>query len=270
MGKRKEKKLPANDQITKAPGIFMRKKILIVGGSSGLGKRLAEMYATEGCLVAIVARRENLLKEIQQQFPDQIHILKADINESEIGDKLTDLICLIGGIDICIITASVVEFNYDLDINTETKTIDTNVTGFAKVLNKIWLYFKERGIGHIVGITSIAAARGNKIVPAYHASKAFQSIYLESLRIKAAYEKNNITITELIPGYIDTAMGKGERLFWVAPLDKAAKQVIVAIEKKKSKAFITKRWWLVYHIYRVLPSFLYTRIVNSKISLQKK
>ena len=248
----------------------MQKKILIVGGSSGLGKRLAEMYAAEGCRVGIVARRENLLKEIQLQVPGQIHILKADINESDIASKLTNLIHLMNGIDICIITASIAEFNHDLNIATEIKTVDTNVAGFVKVLNTIWHYFKQKESGHIVGITSIAAARGNKVVPAYHASKAFQSIYLESLRVKADSEKNNIAITELVPGYIDTVMGKGDRLFWVAPLDKAARQAKRAIEKKKRRAFISKRWWIVYHVYRCLPSFLYNRIVNSKISLQKK
>lgn len=248
----------------------MQKKVLIIGGSSGLGRRLAEMYATEGSKVGIIARRESLLKEVQQQFPNQVHIAKADINDIDIPEKLTRIITELGGIDICIITASVVEFNHELHIAPEIKTADTNISGFIKILNFVWHYFKQKGLGHIAGVTSIASARGNKIVPAYHASKAFQSIYLESLRIKAGYEKNNIIITELIPGYIDTAMGKGNRLFWVAPLDKAAKQVMRAIENRKQRVFITKRWWLIYHLYRFLPAFIYTRIVNSNIKFQKK
>jgi short-subunit dehydrogenase len=250
----------------------MQKKILIIGGSSGLGKRLAEMYATEGYQVGVIARRENLLQEIQQQFPDQVFIAKADINDNDIPEKLTRLINELGGIDICIITASVIEFNHELQLVPELKTAETNIAGFIKVVNFLWHYFKQRENheGHIAAVTSIAAARGNKIAPAYHASKAFQSIYLESLRIKAQYEKNNIIITELIPGYMDTAMAKGNRLFWMASVDKAALQTKKAIEKKKNKAFITKRWWFVYQAYRLLPSFFYTRIVNSKISLQKK
>jgi short-subunit dehydrogenase len=248
----------------------MQNKVLIIGGSSGLGKRLAEIYAAEGYQAGIIARRELLLKEIQKQFPNQIHIAKADINDIDIAEKLNKIINELGGIDICIITASVVEFNYELCIAPEIKTVDTNISGYIKVLNFLWHYFKQKGGGHIAGVTSIAGARGNKIVPAYHASKAFQSIYLESLRVKAGYEKNNIIITELIPGYIDTAMGKGNRLFWVASLDKAAKQVKRAIEKRKQRAFITKRWWLIYQLYRFLPTFIYSRIVNSKISFQKK
>ena len=52
----------------------MSKNVLIVGGSSGLGKRLAELYVLDGCQVGIIARREELLKEIQQKFPSNIHI----------------------------------------------------------------------------------------------------------------------------------------------------------------------------------------------------
>ena len=241
----------------------MYNKILIVGGSSGLGRRLAEMYAGEGSKVLIVARREHLLKEIQQQFPNQINILQADISDKNISSILTNAIDKNDGIDLCIITASVVTFNPDLILAEEINTVDINV------VNAAWHYFKQKGFGHIAGITSLAAARGNKIVPAYHASKAFQSIYLESLRIKAAFEKNNIIITELIPGYIDTAMGQGTRRFWVASVDKAARQVKKALERKRNRAFITKRWWVVYKVFRYLPYIVYTGIVNSKISFQK-
>lgn len=248
----------------------MYEKILIVGGSSGLGKRLAEIYASDGCKVIIAARREELLKNIQQEFPNNISILKADITDNNIGSILTSAIHKHNGIDLCIITASTADFNPDLNIAVEIETINTNVVGYANVLTAVWHYFKKKGFGHIAGITSVAAARGNKVVPAYHAGKAFQSVYLESLRIKAAYEKNKIIISELIPGYVDTVMGKGDRLFWMVSLDKAATQIKRAIKNKKNKAFISKRWWIVYKIFRYLPFFIYVRLVNSKISLKKR
>src|SRR5436190_1435522 len=83
----------------------------------------------------------------------------------------------------------------------ELNTVDTNVRAYITALNVAWHYFRQRGNGHIVAVTSIAAARGNKTAPAYNASKAFQSNYIEGLRIKSKYENNKIVITELIPGY---------------------------------------------------------------------
>ncbi len=248
----------------------MSKKILIVGGTSGLGRRLAELYTSEGCMVGVIGRRENLLIELQQLHPEKIFIKKADVADETISNSLHELIIALNGVDIIIVAASVVNFNNHLLPNAEAETININVKGYTNVLTAAWQYFKGKGNGHIVGITSIAAARGNKAAPAYHASKAFQSIYLESLRVKAKFEKNNIAISELIPGYIDTAMGKGDRMFWVASLDKAARQAKKAIDKKKSRAFITKRWWFVDHVQRLLPIFIYDSVVNASWKLKRK
>lgn len=59
---------------------------------------------------------------------------------------------------------------------------------------------------------------------------------------KKAYKSgNHIHVTDIRPGLVDTAMAKGDGLFWVMPVDKVAKQIISAIRKKKSKVYVTKR-----------------------------
>ena len=84
----------------------MPKNILIVGGSSGLGKRLAELYVRDGCKVGIIARREALLKEIQQQFPSNVYICPADICDNSITEKINNIIHEMNGVDIIILSAS--------------------------------------------------------------------------------------------------------------------------------------------------------------------
>jgi short-subunit dehydrogenase len=248
----------------------MSYNVLIVGGTSGLGRQLAQSYAMQGCQVGIIGRRETLLSEIQRQFPDNIRTLKADISDPAIGEKVGILIALMKGIDLLIITASIVEFNSGLNLEPEIKTIDTNVSGYVKVINAAWHYFTQKGGGQIAGVTSIASVRGNKNAPAYHASKSFQSTYLESLRIRARHDRNHITITELIPGYMDTAMGRGDRLFWVATVEDAARQSMRAIARKRTRAFITGRWWFVYHTQKLLPNFIYDWLVNGSWKLKRK
>jgi short-subunit dehydrogenase len=248
----------------------MSKNILIVGASSGLGKSLAELYASDGYKVGIIGRREELLLELQSHFSENIYIKKGDISAENIGQILQDLIEMMNGVDIIIIAASIINFNVEHNNTLETETININVNGFCNVVNFAWHYFKDKGTGQIVGITSIASVRGNKEVPAYHASKAFQSIYLESLRVKTKFERNNITITELIPGYIETAMGKNSRAFWITPVDIAAKKSINAIRNKRNRVFIPKRWWLVYHLQQILPIFIYDWIINGSWKFKQK
>jgi short-subunit dehydrogenase len=248
----------------------MGKNIIIAGASSGLGKELAELYAAEGNRVGILGRREQLLQAVKQKFPEQISFKTADIQNENTEEILNDLFQELHPVDIFIITASVVNFNDLLLPEPEMETVKINVQGYMHCLYLAWQYFKKTGSGHIVGITSIAAARGNKHAPAYHASKAFQSIYLESLRLKAAREKNGICITEIIPGYIDTDMGKGDRLFWVISAKKAARLTQKAIAKKRGKAFVPGKWRWVYLIQKILPTFIYHRLVNASWKLKSK
>jgi len=108
--------------------------------------------------------------------------------------------------------------------------------------------------------SSIAAIRGGGDAPAYNASKAFVSNYLEGLRQMAAKMKLPLTVTDIKPGFVDTVMAQGEGLFWVAPAEKAAKQILEAVEKKKDHAYVTKRWRLVAWVLKLLPGRLYCKI----------
>lgn len=59
------------------------------------------------------------------------------------------------------------------------------------------------------------------------------------------------------PLSVDTAMAKGEGLFWAMPVDKVVNQIYDAICRKKSKAYVTKRWHVLGIINKNLPFFLY-------------
>ena len=70
----------------------MNNRVIIVGASSGLGRRLAELYAEGGWKVGVMARREDLLKQLSEKFPHKISYIKADIGKDDIIDKLKELI----------------------------------------------------------------------------------------------------------------------------------------------------------------------------------
>ncbi len=127
------------------------------------------------------------------------------------------------------------------DWTKEKITIDTNVTGFTSMAMAAYQYFLKTKKGHLVGISSVAALISNSGSPAYSASKAFISNYLQGLNIHAYKAKIPITITDIRPGFVDTKMAQGARVFWVASKEKTAKQIYQAIKKKKTNAYITKR-----------------------------
>ena len=144
---------------------------------------------------------------------------------------------------------------YKIEISVEKKVNNLNVLGFTQVVTHAFNYFLKKGEGHIVNISSVASEIGNGISPSYNASKAYQANYLQGLRFKAFRMKMPIFLTDVRPGFVDTdiLMGNKDKLFWVAPLDKACKQIIIAIERKRKIIYITKRWKIISLLIKILP-----------------
>ncbi len=235
-------------------------KVIIVGGTSGIGRKMAELYAAAGNIVGITGRRKVLLDEIENMFPGKIKTECFDVTRNENIERLTALIQKTGGLDILVYSSGFGELSKGLDWEIDKSTVDTNVYGFIQITNWAFNYFIKQGYGSMAVISSIAANRGNSWAPAYSASKAFQSNYFEALAIKAKKMKKDIGIICIEPGFVNTNMAKGYKKFWVVPLEKAARQIITAIEKKKHKAYISKRWWLVAKLMRAVPFWLYKKI----------
>ncbi|MEP6927198.1 MAG: SDR family NAD(P)-dependent oxidoreductase, partial [Ginsengibacter sp.] len=133
------------------------------------------------------------------------------------------------------------------------------VNGFIEIVCYAFNYLVNQGYGQIACTSSIASIRGNSMAPAYSASKAFESNYMEGLYLKAKRLKKNIAVTDIQPGFVGTNMAKGEGKFWVAPVEKAAEQIYKAIQKKKKRAYITKRWAIIAWLLKYIPGFIYNR-----------
>ena len=235
--------------------------IVIIGATSGVGKTLFEKYANENNRIGIIGRRAHLLDELYQKYPSKTIPTKADItNLEEIEQAINALHKEMEYIDLAIVCSGTGDINATLDYSIERPAIDTNIVGWTFVIDMLYHILEQQGHGHLVAITSAGGLRGEPMAPAYSATKAYQINYVEALRKKAFKNGEHIIVTDIRPGLVDTAMAKGEGLFWVMPVEKVAKQIISAIRKKKSKAYVTRRWHILAIINKNLPFFLYKRM----------
>lgn len=234
---------------------------VIIGASSGIGKALAIQLHAAGYRVAVAARRLELLEQLNRDLNNSLICKKMDICKPvESQNILAGIAAELGRIDLLVLSSGTGEINQELDWGKEQPTISTNVLGFSAIAVATMNFFLSQGSGHLVGISSIAALRGNAIAPAYNASKAFVSNYLEGLRIKAVKSGKPIFVTDIRPGFVDTPMAQGEGLFWVASPEKAAKQIISAIKRRQKIAYVTRRWGLVAWLLKFMPDFLYFKL----------
>ncbi|MDK1285826.1 SDR family NAD(P)-dependent oxidoreductase [Pseudoalteromonas umbrosa] len=242
----------------------MLKNAIIIGATSGIGRALAIYMAQQGYVLGLTGRREALLSSLQHGIPSETFTAVMDISKPhDAAEKFEQLLNKMQRVDIVLINAGTGSCEPEFPLRAELDTVAVNVSGFTAIANSAYHYFTKQGHGHIAATSSIMALRGGPC-PSYNASKAYMSNYLEGLYCRAYRAGIDISITDIRPGFVDTQMAKGDGIFWLAPVEKAAVQILRAIEQKKRVAYITKRWRLIAILMQVLPFRAFVRLALGK------
>lgn len=237
------------------------KRAIVIGATSGIGRALAERLAAEGYRVGVTGRREALLEELAATRPDSFCYAAADIMDPAAAcAALERLAGELGGLDLCVVSAGTGDLNPGLDYALEEPAIRTNVVGWTAAVDWAYGRFEGQGGGHLVVITSVGGLRGGGAAPAYNASKAYQINYAEGLRQRAAKSRLPLYVTDVRPGFVDTAMAKGDGLFWVMPVEKAVRQIVRAVCRRRRVAVVTRRWRIAAWLLRHMPDGIYLKM----------
>ncbi|MFA7255379.1 MAG: SDR family NAD(P)-dependent oxidoreductase [Candidatus Omnitrophota bacterium] len=234
-----------------------KKKAILIGASTGIGRALARKLSAEGYRIALTGRSLERLQALQKELPGESIVKEIDVRDSrEAIHSLRNLIMLLHGLDLVIINAGVLCQNEKLQWNLEEEMIKVNALGFAAVANVTADYFSQKGSGCIVGISSVACHRGSGRSPAYNASKAFISNYMEGLRQK--FSNTAIQVIDIRPGFVDTDMVRGRKgLFGIISPEKAAEAIYAAIQKGKRIAYVPAWWGIVIWFFKRIPESVY-------------
>ena len=236
------------------------KQGIIIGASSGIGWELAVQLAAEGYQLGLVARRLEKLEQLASSLAGNHFVVQLDIAKTELAQQqLAELLEKMGNVELIVINSGVGEQEKRLDWEIQRQMIDVNIRGFAALTVISMNYFGERGSGHLVGISSVAAHMSGGLAPTYAATKAFVSSYLNGMRSRAEYSKLPIAVTTVEPGFVDTPMVKGTPI-WTASVEKAVAQLVPAIIDKKGHIYITKRWRYVAWLLNLMPKWLMRRL----------
>ena len=185
------------------------KKALITGGGSGVGLGVALALAEEGCQVVISGRTGEKLEAAAAQFQGEPEILARTCDVSD-RQQVRELFAWaegqLGPIDILVNSAGVNIARRrmsDLDAADWDRVLAINATGSFNCMQAVLPGMRERRVGLIVNISSIAGKRALRLAgPAYCASK----FALTGLGTAVALEErpNGIRVTNVYPGEINT------------------------------------------------------------------
>ena len=224
----------------------MVKRIIIIGATSGIGYEVAKIYWKRGYQLGLAGRRVDRLEEFRKQDPEHIRIKQLDVTAEDAADRLDELIRDLGGMDIFLLSSGIGNQNKYLDTSIEQATIQTNVTGFTRMVLAAYRYFSSQGGGHISVISSIAGTKGLGVAPSYSATRM---------------EKQPITFTDIRPGFVRTDLLKDGRNYpMLMSPQYAALRIANAIDRKKRRAIIDWRYAILVFLWRLIPEWLWERL----------
>ena len=233
---------------------------VIIGASSGIGEALAHELNRAGWRFGLLARRLDRLEALRETLAPETVVRGLDVGHPDAAATLEHLFDELGGVDLVIISAGTGHNNGALRWELDVETVTVNVLGFMAVAQVAMRHFLGRGRGHLVGISSIVALRGNRAAAATRLRKPFSRCISMAFEISRGTADTLSLVTEVQPGGVDTAMMKPDRplpavvrrLFVASPA-KAARQILRAVQKRKKHAYITRRYGLVAFILKLLP-----------------
>ncbi len=192
------------------PRSLQGKVVIITGASAGIGWAAARLFAAEGSRVVLVARREKVLVEVQQElstYPADILTIAADVSQDTEMDTLVKKVQnTFGRVDILVNNAGLAYSGFLQDMNPERlrHMVDVNLYGPIRLTQLILPTLLRQGSGHIINVSSMAGQMAAPGMAAYAATRRGLSTFSDALRRELA--GTGVRVSLVLPGWTRTEM----------------------------------------------------------------
>lgn len=241
-----------------------RKSVLVLGGSSDIGRAAARAFAKAGYDVGLAGRDVAALEpdaaDLRARYGAEVGLYRFDVLDTASFESFVGALPALPDVVISIVGLLGVQEKAESDLAHATAIMRSNYEGPALILGLFAEKFLARGSGTIVGVSSVAGDRGRASNYVYGSAKAGFSAFLSGLRARAS--RGGVHVVTVKPGFIRTRMTEGMKL--IGPLTVEAPVVgdaiLQAVAKKADVVYVSGKWRLVMLIIKMLPEAMFKKL----------
>jgi NAD(P)-dependent dehydrogenase (short-subunit alcohol dehydrogenase family) len=232
-------------------------RIMIIGGTRGIGLALAEHYAGQGATLALCGRDASRLAGHPLAGHAQVRVEEVDITDRA---ALQRAIGAFAPLDMLIVTAGQYADAAGIAADPEATlpVLGTNVGGLYDAFDSAARHMRRQGHGHLVAVASIAGLLGDYPgASLYSASKRAAIALCDTFR--KALEPFGIAVTVVVPGYVDTARlrelngGDARRKPFLQTEAQAVRHIVAAIARRDHRCVFPWQMHLLVRLFNLLP-----------------
>jgi short-subunit dehydrogenase len=241
-----------------------RPSVLILGARSDMARAIAHRFAARGHPLQLAARDATSLEadradlQLRYGVPVTVHAYDAVAiaDHARFVEGLPEL----PGIAICAVGVMGSHEALERDPAAAVQVMRTNYEGPAHTLAILANHFEARGSGTLVGISSVAGARGRATNYVYGSAKAGFTAFLSGLRNRLA--TRGVHVVTVLPGFVATKMTEGLDLppRLTAQPDKVAIAVERAVVRGQDVVYVRAIWRLIARLVREIPEGRFKRM----------
>jgi decaprenylphospho-beta-D-erythro-pentofuranosid-2-ulose 2-reductase len=239
------------------------KILLVLGGTSDIGRATGLLFARQGWTVQLAGRN---LTAVQREADDiaarsrvavTTHVIEI-LDTASMPDFVEQLPALPDAV-VSVIGLLGEQARAETDPEHATTIMRSNFEGPALMLGLFAERFLARGSGTIVGVSSVAGDRGRASNYVYGSAKAGFSAFLSGLRNRTA--KRGIHVVTVKPGFVHTRMTEGMNLPGpiTAEPDEVAQAIWRGITKQKDQIYVRPIWAFIMFIIGSLPEAIFKK-----------
>jgi hypothetical protein len=238
--------------------------VLILGASSDMARAIARAYAKAGRSVILAARRHERLgsdvADLKLRYGVEARAVEFDTLEVAGHSSFLDSLGELPGTVISVVGFMGEQAHSERDPQAAALVMASNYVGPATLLGEVAQRMKTRGVGVIVGISSVAGERGRASNYIYGSAKAGFTAFLSGLRNRLS--DTGVRVITILPGFVATRMTEGINTpkLLTAASEEVADAILNAEKRGRDVIYIRPVWRLIMAVIRAIPERVFKKM----------